>query len=107
MRVIGGQYRSRKLIAPAGPTTRPSSDRLRETLFNVVSARVVESVWLDLFAGSGAVGIAARSRGTLMGYSADTGARAAKAIRANINTLAITEGFEIQQREVARASRAL
>jgi len=107
MRVIGGQYRSRKLIAPAGPTTRPSSDRLRETLFNVVSARVVESVWLDLFAGSGAVGIEALSRGARMVYFVESGARAAKAIRANLKSLSITEGFEIHEREVARVLRAL
>ena len=57
MRVIAGQYRSRRLMAPPGTDTRPTSDRLRETLFNVLSAGIPESVWFDLFAGSGAVGM--------------------------------------------------
>ncbi len=63
MRVIAGKYKSRRLVAPPGAATRPTSDRLRETLFNVVAPRVPESAWLDLFAGSGAIGIEALSRG--------------------------------------------
>ena len=56
MRVIAGKLtKSRRLAAPAGIETRPTSDRLRETLFNVVAPQVAESVWLDLFAGTGAV----------------------------------------------------
>jgi 16S rRNA (guanine966-N2)-methyltransferase len=107
MRIIAGQYRSRKLVAPAGSQTRPTSDRLRETLFNVVSAAVAESVWLDLFAGSGAVGIEALSRGARMVYFVEENARAAKTIRANLSTLSIVEGYEIQEREVLQALRAL
>jgi len=57
MRVIAGKFKSRRLEAPAGIHTRPTSDRLRETLFNVVAPRIEDSVWLDLFAGSGAIGI--------------------------------------------------
>src|SRR5262249_26422168 len=68
MRVIAGTYRSRKLIAPSGDATRPTSDRLRETLFNVVAPGIQDSVWIDLFAGSGAVGIEALSRGARMLY---------------------------------------
>ncbi len=63
MRVIAGKYKSRRLEAPPGMQTRPTSDRLRETLFNVVAPMIADSVWLDLFAGSGAVGIEALSRG--------------------------------------------
>ena len=54
------------MVAPSGEQTRPTSDRLRETLFNVLGAAVEESVWLDLFAGSGAIGIEALSRGATM-----------------------------------------
>lgn len=107
MRVIAGRYRSRRLIAPAGTTTRPTSDRLRETLFNVVSAGIHDSVWLDLFAGSGAVGIEALSRGARMVYFVESTARAAKAIRANLSKLSIAEGFEIQERQAVQALRAL
>jgi 16S rRNA (guanine966-N2)-methyltransferase len=107
MRIIAGQYRSRQLVAPAGSHTRPTSDRLRETLFNVVSAAVAESVWFDLFAGSGAVGIEALSRGARMVYFVENNARAAKAIQRNLNSLSIVEGYEIQEREVLQALRAL
>lgn len=107
MRVIAGQYRSRRLAAPAGESTRPTSDRLRETLFNVVSAGVLDSVWLDLFAGSGAVGIEALSRGARMVYFAENNARAAKAIRANLKTLSIIDGHELHERDVVQAIRML
>ena len=107
MRIIAGQYRSRKLIAPPGTATRPTSDRLRETLFNVLGERVVDSVWLDLFAGSGAIGLEALSRGARMVYFVETNAGALKAIRANLNSLAIKEGYELQDREVGQALRAL
>jgi 16S rRNA (guanine(966)-N(2))-methyltransferase RsmD len=107
MRIIAGQYRSRKLIAPPGTATRPTSDRLRETLFNVVGEMVVDSVWLDLFAGSGAVGIEAISRGARMVYFAESSARAVRAIRENLKSLSISEGYEVQDREVVQVLRAL
>ena len=69
MRVIGGKFRSRVLEAPDGMGTRPTADRLRETLFNVLTQGAVDRVegraFLDLYAGSGAVGIEALSRGAL------------------------------------------
>lgn len=107
MRVIAGEYRSRKLAAPAGESTRPTSDRLRETLFNVVAGVVQDSVWLDLFAGTGAVGIEALSRGARMVYFAENNARAVKAIRANLKSLSITDGYELHEREVMQAVRML
>jgi 16S rRNA (guanine(966)-N(2))-methyltransferase RsmD len=107
MRVIAGQYRSRKLVAPPGSGTRPTSDRLRETLFNVVSPNIVDSVWLDLFAGSGAVGIEAISRGARMVYFVESGSRAVKTIRSNLRSLEITEGFELQEQEVLKTLRTL
>lgn len=107
MRVIAGQFRSRKLLAPPGSATRPTSDRLRETLFNVVSANIVDSVWVDLFAGSGAVGIEALSRGARMVYFAEKSSRAANAIRANLRNLKIDEGFELQEQEALKALHAL
>jgi 16S rRNA (guanine(966)-N(2))-methyltransferase RsmD len=80
---------------------------LRETLFNVFSTQVPDSVWLDLFAGSGAVGIEALSRGARMAYFVESSSRAAKAIRANLKRLSISEGFEVQERDATRALRAL
>lgn len=91
MRVIAGKYRSRKLSAPEGLATRPTTDRLRETLFNVLAANVEESVWLDLFAGSGAIGIEALSRGAAEVYFVEQSGRAAKVIRQNLESLGIQE----------------
>lgn len=107
MRVIAGKYRSRRLAAPEGMETRPTSDRLRETLFNVVAPRVAGSVWLDLFAGSGAVGIEALSRGAEMVYFVEAARRAAHTIRRNLEGLKLEEGFEVIEREVAVALRML
>jgi 16S rRNA (guanine(966)-N(2))-methyltransferase RsmD len=107
MRVISGQYRSRRLQAPPGMNTRPTSDRLRETLFNVLSQRVADSVFLDLYAGSGAVGIEALSRGARQVYFVEEERAAARIIRANLKSLEIGEGFELMEREVSQALRLL
>ncbi len=107
MRVIAGKYKSRRLAAPAGEQTRPTSDRLRETLFNVVAPRVPGSVWLDLFAGTGAIGIEAISRGARMAYFVESSRRAARTIRDNLAYLEIQEGFEILERDAPAALRLL
>lgn len=111
MRVIAGQFRSRTLRSLPGMDTRPTSDRLRETLFDVLTAGNAEAltgtVWIDLFAGSGAVGIEAISRGAQTAYFAESSAAAANAIRANLKSLGIQEGFEVIDRDVQRALRKL
>ncbi|HEY6968013.1 MAG TPA: 16S rRNA (guanine(966)-N(2))-methyltransferase RsmD [Candidatus Angelobacter sp.] len=107
MRVIAGKYKSRRLAAPAGIETRPTSDRLRETLFNVVAAAVEGSVWLDLFAGTGAIGIEAISRGARMVYFVESSKRAARTIRDNLASLGIEDGFEMIDREAPTALRLL
>ena len=107
MRVIAGKYRSRRLDAPSGIETRPTSDRLRETLFNVVAPSIEGSVWLDLFAGSGAIGIEALSRGAQSVYFVEAAAPAARTIRKNLQTLEIAEGVEVIEREVSNALRML
>ena len=96
MRVIAGTFRSRVLQAPRGSTTRPTSDRLRETLFNVIAARVPGSSFADLYAGSGAVGIEAISRGAAHVTFAETARPALDAIRANLRTLGIAGSFRIE-----------
>jgi 16S rRNA (guanine966-N2)-methyltransferase len=95
MRVIAGIYRSRILAAPAGMSTRPTSDRLRETLFNVLAPRIQDARFLDLYAGSGAVGIEALSRGATRTIFVERAAPALKVLRANLENLQITEGFRI------------
>jgi len=107
MRVIAGKYKSRRLSAPPGVATRPTSDRLRETLFNVVAPGVPESVWLDLFAGSGAVGIEALSRGARSVSFVESASAAARTIRKNLDALGIEDGFEVIEREAANALRML
>ena len=107
MRVIAGKYKSRRLAAPAGMQTRPTSDRLRETLFNVVAPAVAGSVWLDLFAGTGAIGIEAISRGARLVYFVESSKRAARTIRDNLASLEIADGFELIEREAPTALRLL
>jgi 16S rRNA (guanine(966)-N(2))-methyltransferase RsmD len=103
MRVIAGTYRSRRLNAPRGLATRPSSDRLRETLFNVLAPQIEGAVFADLYAGSGAVGIEALSRGAQKVYFVDKAAPAVTAIRENLDALKIRYGFIIEACRVATA----
>ncbi|RZU40545.1 16S rRNA (guanine(966)-N(2))-methyltransferase RsmD [Edaphobacter modestus] len=98
MRVIAGRFRSRPLLAPKGIKTRPTSDRLRETLFNVMAQRVEGARFVDLYAGSGAVGIEAISRGAEFVWFAENAPAAVKAIRENLATLKITGGYGIEGR---------
>ena len=107
MRVIAGKYKSRRLAAPEGVETRPTSDRLRETLFNVVAPGIAGSVWLDLFAGSGAIGIEALSRGAQSVYFVESSGAAARIIRKNLHTLEISEEADIFERDAMTALRTL
>jgi len=101
MRIIAGTFRSRALDAPAGLATRPTSDRLRETLFNVLAPRIEGASFLDLYAGSGAVGIEALSRGAAKVTFVERAAPAMKVLRANLARLGLTEGFRIHSGSVA------
>jgi 16S rRNA (guanine966-N2)-methyltransferase len=101
MRVIAGSFRSRVLQAPAGLATRPTSDRLRETLFNVLAPRIEGARFLDLYAGSGAVGIEALSRGAGEVVLVERAAPALKMLRANLDGLGLRAGFRIVTGSVA------
>jgi 16S rRNA (guanine966-N2)-methyltransferase len=100
MRVIAGQFRSRVLTAPPGLSTRPTSDRLRETLFNVIAPRIEGAAFLDLYAGSGAIGIEAISRGAGHVTFVERDAAAARILRANIERLQIQQGYRIRSGSV-------
>lgn len=89
MRIIAGLYRSRQLKSPAGLATRPTSDRLRETLFNVLAPRIAGARFLDLYAGSGAVGIEALSRGATVVTFVERSSPALKILRENLQNLGI------------------
>jgi len=109
MRIIAGQYRSRPLKSLPGMDLRPTSDRLRETLFNVLAAAgtLEGSVWLDLFAGTGAVGIEALSRGARQVYFVESERKHVRLIRENLKSLRISDGFEVLESEVASSLRQL
>jgi 16S rRNA (guanine966-N2)-methyltransferase len=103
VRVIAGTLRSRRLKAVGKLRLRPTSDRLRETLFNVLGASVEQSLFVDLFAGTGAVGIEAISRGAREAIFVDSNAASAKLIRANIAALGIDRGVQIFEADALRA----
>lgn len=90
MRIVAGEWRGRPLVAPAGESTRPTADRTRETLFNMLVSRLgsfEDLSVVDLFAGSGALGLEALSRGAGTCLFVEEDARAVAAIRANIDAL--------------------
>ncbi len=90
LRIIAGQWRGRKLIAPAGDTTRPTADRTRETLFSMLVSRIGDFDGLavaDLFAGSGALGLEALSRGAASCIFVEQDPAALRALRSNIANL--------------------
>jgi 16S rRNA (guanine966-N2)-methyltransferase len=87
--------------------TRPTSDRLRETLFNVLGPRVEGSRFVELYAGSGAVGIEAISRGAGFVWFAESARPAVAAIRANLSELKIAGGFALEDRSVAKLLQSL
>ncbi len=95
MRIIAGLYRSRQLQAPAGLATRPTSDRLRETLFNVLAPRIAGSRVLDLYAGSGAVGLEALSRGAAAVTFVERARPALRALKENLHKLGVKEHADI------------
>ena len=95
MRIVAGKYRSRILKSLKGNALRPTSDRLRETLFNVLGPNVAGSRFLDVFAGTGAVGIEAISRGATQVVFIENHAPAATLIRRNLGSLEIQNGAQI------------
>lgn len=98
MRVIAGTFRSRQLVAPRGMQTRPTSDRLRETLFNIIAPRLEGSRFVDLYAGTGAVGIEALSRGASHVWFAENSEPALASLRQNLSALRVTRGFTVEDR---------
>lgn len=91
MRVIAGKARSLPLKTPTGNTTRPTTDRIKETLFNMLSNKIPGCVFLDLFAGSGAIGIEALSRGADKAYFVEQDRAACKCICENLEFTRLNE----------------
>jgi len=97
MRVIGGEFRSRRLTTIPGLATRPTPDRLREALFNVLAPRMAGTVFLDAYAGTGAVGIEALSRGAARCIFLERSRRAVETIRENLHALGIENRAQVLQ----------
>ena len=89
MRVIAGEFRSRRLESIPGNATRPTSDRVREALFNILQTRIEGASFVDAYAGTGAVGIEALSRGAAHAWFLERDRRALDAIRKNLASLGV------------------
>lgn len=107
MRIIAGTYRSRILKTLKGLALRPTSDRLRETLFNVLGPGVSGSRFLDLFAGTGAIGIEALSRGAAEAVFVENHAPAATLIRRNLDSLGVRSGAAVLAVDALRGLQML
>src|SRR6188508_1151759 len=107
MRVIAGKFKGRRLKSPTWEGLRPTSDKLRETLFNVIGARVVGARVLDGYAGTGAVGIEALSRGASHVTFVESDRRAVDLIAANLAHCGVKDGYAIIRVDFARAQSRL
>ena len=103
MRIIGGTARGRKLKAPKGSTIRPTADRVREALFNILPRDLSGQRVLDLFAGSGSLSLEALSRGAASALLVDESVEAAGLIRRNLETLGFTDQARIWSQSVGKA----
>ena len=107
MRVISGNARGHKLAAPGGLDTRPTTDRIKESLFNIIAPDLYDCEFLDLFSGSGAIGIEALSRGAKKAVFVDNDKQAIEAMEYNLNHTKLMDRAEIFKAEVMTAIKAL
>jgi 16S rRNA (guanine966-N2)-methyltransferase len=107
MRITGGQLRSRALKAPRGTATRPTSDRVREALFNILGNGCAGARVLDLYAGTGALGLEAISRGAIAAVFVERSKEALAALAANVAALGLQEATRVVALPVERAARGL
>jgi 16S rRNA (guanine966-N2)-methyltransferase len=107
VRVIGGAFKGRRLEAPTWEGLRPTSDKLRETLFNVLAARTPGARVLDGFAGTGAVGLEALSRGAASVTFVESDPRALRLIARNLERCGVTTGYTLVRAPFSEAARRL
>jgi 16S rRNA (guanine966-N2)-methyltransferase len=100
MRIVAGAWGGRRLQAPPGDATRPTSDRVREALFSVLAGRIEGARVLDLFAGSGALGLEALSRGAAEATFVDAAPAAVRAVRSNLEALGASA--EVRRQDARR-----
>src|SRR5215207_3369643 len=110
MRIVGGRWRGRSLKGPSSDAIRPTSDRLRETLFNILQHSYDDPVEgarvLDLFAGTGALGLEALSRGAAFALFVDDGAQSRSIIRENVEALGAGGATRLFRRDATRMGEA-
>ena len=107
MRIIAGEFGSRRIQTPSGTSTRPTLDKTRESLFNILSGRLAGARVLDLFAGSGALGLEALSRGASHADFCDKSRQAAMAIAENISSLQLETRTRLLRMDWSRALQSL
>jgi 16S rRNA (guanine966-N2)-methyltransferase len=107
MRIISGKFRGRRLKGPTGLELRPTSDRMKESLFNIIGPQIVGATMLDVFGGTGAIGIEALSRGARDVVFIENADFAQKLIRQNLKLCGIDGGGRIVHQDVFGAMRAL
>lgn len=103
MRVIAGRARSLKLKTPEGAGTRPTTDRIKETLFNMIQSDIPGCIFIDLFAGSGGIGIEALSRGAAHAYFIENGKEAISCIQANLHFTKFSDNATLLKQEAFSA----
>jgi 16S rRNA (guanine966-N2)-methyltransferase len=107
MRVISGKLKGKKLQGPKGLELRPTGDSLKESLFNILGPRLSGAAILDVFSGTGAIGIEALSRGASETIFIESSESAVRLIRKNLQICGITKGYRIIEQDVFPALRAL
>ncbi|MFT4143068.1 MAG: 16S rRNA (guanine(966)-N(2))-methyltransferase RsmD [Mobilitalea sp.] len=107
MRVIAGKARRLQLKTPEGFETRPTTDKTKETLFNILNPYLADSDFLDLFSGSGAIGIEALSRGAKYAALVENNKIALDCIKANLQTTRLVEGADVLANNAVEAIRNL
>lgn len=107
MRVVAGRARSLRLKTPEGMEVRPTTDRIKETLFNMIQMEVPGSIFIDLFSGSGGIGIEALSRGASHAYFVDNSMEAAACIRENLSFTKLSDNATLLRLDVLSALRQI
>jgi 16S rRNA (guanine(966)-N(2))-methyltransferase RsmD len=107
MRIISGKFKSRKIDFPKNRLTRPMTDRTKETLFNIVGSFVFGKHVLDLYAGSGSLGLESLSRGAISATFVDQAPWAQKVIEKNLASLGISNQGTILMRDISSAVKRL
>lgn len=102
LRIIAGEARGLRLRTPKGSSTRPTSERVREALFNILGPRVIDALFLDLFAGSGAVGLEALSRGAKEVFFIEDDRRALSCLKANLQATGFNDRAHILAMDIRR-----